>query len=534
MRPELAARLLLAALVVALLAAALFVAPARRPDDGRQSALWLAVEQRAGSADAVAAFAARYGSPPRGVALDREGSLAPARPHRLGVAVAALARRLAGWPGVFALQALLFGAILALLARAGRGALGGSVATRWVLIALVASAAPLAVLSPTPELLGAFGVALAAATIWGRRAAPTIEPDAIYAGELAERSGAWRWPAAGLAFGLAAIGAPSVLPLAAPFVAAAPRGRRLVRGLGFAAGAAISGLAAAVLVGSFWQPVEFWYDLRLLGWSGLALLVGRHLGVATLFLPLLAAFAEPSREAGRRWIPWAVLAALAAQVVTSPFDLAGDAGAAGNAWFLPAAALLVALPRRLPGGGALAALALASAALVSPLALDALGLADRSWARSASAARGWLPLESTEREIPGTAVLDRGSGIVVRGFPPAVFAAADGTLRVTAARAPLLLESGAELASVRLEFGASAPASIGVTGGRTGDLLARPSGELALDVDLGEPDRRHPTWRSPRGAALYFVTLTMDEAPPAPVAFDLSIARPRGGAGEVQ
>ena len=534
MRPDLAPRLMLVAFAAALLAAALFVAPARRPDDGRQSTLWLAVEQRAGTADAAAAFASRFGSPPRGVELDREGRLAPARPHRLGVATAALARRLAGWPGVFALQSLLVVAILVLLARAGRGALGSGAAIRWVLVGLAASAAPLAALSPTPELLGAFGVALAAATIWGRRAAPTIEPESIYGGELAERSGAWRWPAAGVAFGLAAISAPSLLPLAAPFVAAAPRGRRLLRGLGFAVGTAITGLAAAVLSGSFWQPVELWYDHRLLGWSGVALLAGRHLGVVTLFLPLAAGFAEPSREEGRRWIPWAVLAALALQLVTSPFDVAGDAGAAGNAWFLPVAALLVVLPRRLPGGGALAALALASIALVAPLALGALGLGERGWARGAAAVRAWLPLETTEREVLGAAVLDRASGIVVRGFPPAVFAAADGTLRITAPNAPLLLESGAELASVRFEFGASAPASIGVTGGRSGDLLARPSGELALDVDLGEPDRRHPTWRSPRGAAIYFVTVTMDKAPPAPVALDLSLARPRGGAGEVR
>ncbi|MBZ0100869.1 MAG: hypothetical protein K8I65_01750, partial [Thermoanaerobaculia bacterium] len=143
-------------------------------------------------------------------------------------------------------------------------------------------------------------------------------------------------------------------------------------------------------------------------------------------------------------------------------------------------------------------------------------------------------LDRASTAAPRTSRSVVSSGIVVRGFPPAVFAAADGTLRITAPNAPLLLESGAELASVRFEFGASAPASIGVTGGRSGDLLARPSGELALDVDLGEPDRRHPTWRSPRGAAIYFVTVTMDKAPPAPVALDLSLARPRGGAGEVR
>ncbi len=528
-----APRLGLLTAAVALLALALFVAPGRRPDDGRQSTLWLAVESRAlPEADATAAFASQFGAPPQGVDARRDGQPVIARPQRLWTAGAAAVRRLAGWHGLFALQAAFVVAIGLLMIRATRPRLGSASAERWTLIAVGATALPLAALALSPELLGALGMAIAAAALWGRRTGADVEPGQVYGGELDERVGLWRWPVAGAGMGLALLAGPSLLPLAAPLFAAAPRGRRLSRGLALLAGAALLLAAAALLTGTFWAPLEFWYDLRLLGWSGLALLIGRHVGVLTLFLPLLAAFDTPDRDAGRRWIPWAVAAGLVLQLITSPFDVAGPSGGAGNAWFLPAAVLLIAMPARLAGPAPVVA-ALGSLLLLAPLTLERIGLAERPVLREADRVRAWLPVETTEREIAGRVVLDRGSGIVLSAPLAAAFGAADGTLRLTAARVPLIIESGAELSSLRLEFGAAAPAAIDVAGGTAGDLLARPSGELALDVDLAAPDRRHPTWRSPRGASIYFVTLGLDggsgEAPVAPVPLDLSLARPIGG-----
>src|SRR5690606_6597544 len=78
-----APRLGLLTAAVALLALALFVAPGRRPDDGRQSTLWLAVESRAlPEADATAAFASQFGAPPQGVDARRDGQPVIARPQR--------------------------------------------------------------------------------------------------------------------------------------------------------------------------------------------------------------------------------------------------------------------------------------------------------------------------------------------------------------------------------------------------------------------------------------------------------------------
>jgi len=538
-KPGLVAKLALAAIAGALLLVAVGVAPGRTPAPGRATVLWLAVESLATDGDLapgddVAAFRERFGTEPRGADATQDGELPVPPAARFWVRCAAAVRALAGWPGVFALQwALWLGAAL-LLVRAVRPKLGGSAAIAWITVALSASAAPLVALHLVPESSALLGVALAAACIWGRRSAPTAEPEQIYQGDLVERAGAWRWPAAGVGFGLAAAAAPSLVPLAAPFVAAAPGAARLLRAAAFVAGAALSFALVALVGGWPWPSLELWYDPALAGWSAFAALVGRHLGVVTLFVPLALALVAPARDEGRRWIPWAVLAALLAQVVTSPFDLAGESGAPGNPWALPLVALLAVWPASAPPRGALAGVALLGLTLVSPLLLDALGVGDRRWARPAERLRSWLPLETTERVLPDEAVLDRGSGIVLRGSEPGVYRGKDGRLRLTAARTQLWIESATPLASLRLELGDEAPAAIEVRGGTAGEVLFRPSGEIAVDVGLASPSRRHPTWRSPRGAAFYAVELVLPRAPAAPLPLDLSIARPAGEPAEAE
>jgi hypothetical protein len=292
--------------------------------------------------------------------------------------------------------------------------------------------------------------------------------------------------------------------------------------------------AAAVVAGWPWPPLELWYDPALAAWSALGALAGRHLGILPLFVPLLVAFASVGRDEGRRWIPWAAGAALLTQIVTSPFDLAGESGAPGNPWALPLVLLLALLPAATPARGALALAAFAGVTLAAPLFADALGVGEERWARPVQVVRAWLPLETTERALPAEATLDRGSGIVVRGFEPAVYRAGDGRLRLTAARTALWIESATELGSLRLELGDGAPATIEVRGGTAGDLLFRPNGDVALDVSLGAPDRRHPTWRSPLGAAFYRIELVLPRSPAAPLPLDLSIARPPGVSGEAR
>jgi hypothetical protein len=547
-----AARLALLLAGAAVLLAAVALAPGRRPDSTGQRELHLAVESLATDGDlafdeadaeryrkefgagALQGFRLRVGAgrdrerpgPPRARERDAGPRL---RAPWLWVQAAAAARRAGGREAVFALQGLWVLAGVALLAWAAKPRLGSSGAPLVVGLAIFATAAGFSSLFLAPETLLFFCMASASALTWGRRAGPDAEPAQVFAGELTERAGAWRWPLAGAAFGLVATGGAPYLALGAPLLAAASEGRRAGRAALLAGGGAL-GFGAVTLAGGWpWPPLELWHDPKLLGWAAVGLAVGRHSGLLGWYAAALVAFVAAARGQGRRWIPWSLAAAAAVQVATSPFDLGGDSGAPGAPWFLPALALLAFLPAHPPGRGVALALGLVSLLLVAPGWWAALGLEGRAWARESARVRALLPLDTTLRELPGAVTLER-SGIALSGFAPEVFAGGDGRLRLLGRNAELMVESAAPLESIRLELGASAPADLAIRGATAGDLVLRPDGEVALDVVLGTPARRHPTWRSPRGASIYSFSIELPRAPAAPMALDFSLARPALGA----
>ncbi|HSM12887.1 MAG TPA: hypothetical protein VLA66_02385, partial [Thermoanaerobaculia bacterium] len=299
----------------------------------------------------------------------------------------------------------------------------------------------------------------------------------------------------------------------------------------FAVGAA-AGFGAAIAGGGWpWAPLELWFDPALWGWNALFVLAGRSLGLLPFFLPAWIALARPATDEGRRWIPWSALGALVLLLATAPFDLAGDAGAPLLATFLPLYALMLLLPAGDFDRRALLA-ALVALPVLAPVWLDAAGAGERPWARQLDLVRHVLPLETTQRQVAGLSTLDRSSGVVLRGVAPAVRGGSRGRLELVEARATLIVESAVPLSTVRLELGAGAPASFEVEGGELGDVLYRPSGDVAVDVRLGSATRRHPTWRSPAGAAVAVFDLVLPEPPAAPIPFDLSQARPEGIGGE--
>ena len=548
MKPGRPARLGFALAGVAVLLAAVGLAPGRRPQSSGQIELQLAVESLALDGDLAFAerdaerFRREFGtSSLRGFRL-QSGEARPAqrtgqagagerppgpalRAPALWARAAAVARRSGGRAAVFALQwAWLFGGAL-LLAWAAKPRLGSSGAPWVVGLAILVTAAGFAPLYLVPETLLFFCMALATALVWGRRAGPDAEPESIYAGELSERTGLWRWPLAGAAFGVVATGGAPYLALAAPLLAAAPAGRRVGRVALFAGGAALAFGGATLAGGWPWPPLELALQPQLLGWAAVGLAVGRHAGLLGWYAAALVCVLAVARDQGRRWIPWALAVAALAQVASAPFDLGGDSGAPGAPWFLPALALLAFAAAHAPGRGVALALGLLSIVLVAPGWCTALGLEGRAWARTAARVRALLPLDTTLREWPGAATLDR-AGIVLTGFDPDVFVGGDGRLRRTGARAALLLESATPLDSIRLELGAAAPADLALAGATAGDLVLRPDGEVGLDVLLGPPARRHPTWRTPRGASIYSFAIELPRRPAAPLALDFSLARP--------
>ena len=152
-----------------------------------------------------------------------------------------------------------------------------------------------------------------------------------------------------------------------------------------------------------------------------------------------------------------------------------------------------------------------------------------------------LPFETSLRDLPGSAELAR-AGVRLRGTGPTL-RPAGGRLALDASRAVVLVESDRSLASVRLDFSANAPAALAVEGGSTGTTTFRPSGEVAFDISLGKPQRRHPLWWSRAPVSIYFLRLELPqsagpeagrigrESPASsadPVTFDLGLARVAG------
>ena len=522
---------LLLLLLAALGAGAWFAAPSRPPDPGEATTLWLAAASLAHDGDLAftpadaARFRAAFGVEPSDVWRDADGRLAaPALP----ALAAAAGARISAARGPFLVQALLVALAAAALVAALRPRLGAQ-APLWVALLLFGSVAFRAGLRLAPETLGFAGVAVAYALVWGRRAGAAAAPTEMFEGDLPSRPRLLRWLGAGLGLGCAASLAPAYLALALPPLGALPRARRAFAAGLLALGTILPIALAAGVEGAPWDPLEPRLDARLIAWNGLDFMAGRHVGLLVGFLPVALAFVAPALDLGRRWIPAAAGGAALFLLFTAPFDWAGAAPGWGNAAFLPIYAALVA---RL-GGPAPPARALLVAALAAPFLL-AVWLSPIAGVPAVGGAplrqalervRSVLPFETALRSLPGSVELRRGD-VAMRSVGPEIFADAGGErMRLAGRRGRVLIASTRPLSSVRLEFGAAAPSSLRVGGGEVGNTTFRPSGEIAFDVTLGRPLRRHPLWWSAAPAAIYRLDLDLGQDPGAPLAFELALAR---------
>lgn len=527
-----AAAALLALLLAALAAGAWFAAPTRPPAAGAATTLWLAATSLAGEGDLafgpddVARFRAAFGAEPEGVGQDAAGRLAaPALP----ALAAAAGARLSPARGPFLIQALL----VALAAAALVATLGprlGTAAPLWTAALLFGSVAFRAALRLAPETLAFAGVAVAYALVWGGRTGSRAAPTEMFEGELPSGPRLARWLGAGAGLGLAASLSPAYLALAAPPLGALPRARRAAALALFAAGLALPIALAAAVEGAPWEPLEPRLDARLLGWNAFDFLAGRNVGLLAGFLPVALAFVAPARDAGRRAIPWAAAAAVLFLIFTAPFDWAGASPEWGNAAFLP---LYAALVSRV-GGPASALRPVLAAACAAPLLLPVwlspvAGAPSLGGARLRGAldgVRAALPFETALRTLPDSVEIRR-SGVVLRSVGRALYGDGSGeALRLFGRRGRVLVESEVPLSSVRLELGAAAPSSLRVAGGVVGNTTFRPTGEIAFDVTLGRPSRRHPLWWSAAPVSIYRLDLDLGQDPVAPLPLGLSLARP--------
>jgi len=523
--------LVLAALVLAAAVVAVVGGATRVPAPGGETTLWLAAASLAVDHDLAytetdsARFASTFGRDANGVYRDGERL----DPHALPALVATVGAWISPRWGPNLVQGLLLALAAAALVRGLRPRLGAN-ASAVVVVALFGSVAFSFALRLLPETLGFTAVAVGAAAVWGRGRGRVSDPDDVYRGDLPGDERLLRWLLAGLGFGVAATLAPAYVLLAFPALAALPARRRLAAGALFAAGWIPPMLAALAVAGAPWEPLQPVGSAALLGWNLLYLGVGRHVGILLYFLPLTLFFWAPDGEEGRRWIAPTLLVALLFLLVTSPFDFAGEGQVWGNAAFAPLFALAAFAIGRAPSRSGLVAVVLLATPWIAPLWLAPrsgvpTGLGPQVRA-ALERARAIAPFETTLRSVPDDASVER-AGVVLRSTGWEIFPEAEGRgLVFLGRRGGLAVYSPRPLSSVRLEFGEEAPSTLEVSGGEVGSTTYRPSGEVAFDVAVGPPSRRHPVWWSATPVSVYFLEMRLGAAPAAPLRFDLALARP--------
>lgn len=548
-----AGHLLLLLLLAATVWLAATAAPRQAPAPGAETTNWLAAHSLAVDHDELfadgdaARFRAAFGASPRGVRTDPHGGRLEA-PY-LATRAWAWAISFAGERGPFLLNALGFALAAFAAVFALRAALGAA-APWWLALLLFGSVAFTAVFRWQSETLVFAAVVLAGALIWGGGAPPAGRgAEQIYGGDLAARAAAWRWPLAGLLVGAAAVRHPAYALTAIPMLLDLPRisgvaGGASRRGRNGRAALFVAALVLPVAVVAArgvapWEAPAPSFDLALTGWNALYFIAGRHAGVLVGFLPVVALLLAPRPPGGRRYLPVVIAVAATGQLLMAPFDWAGDLSAVGNPWFLPFyGALLFCAGPTLSLRLALL-VGVASAPVLVPFWLAPLSDGTHPPAALAAVTSGIrerLPFESSLREVPGSAELVR-AGVRLRSTGPAL-RPEQGRFELASPRATVLVESDRRLASVRLDFSASAPGTLTVEGGRSGSTTFRPSGEVAFEIALGSATRRHPLWWSREPVSIYELELALpppgrmgaqdSAAAREPVTFDLGLARVAG------
>ncbi len=372
-----------------------------------------------------------------------------------------------------------------------------------------------------------FGFAL----IYGDRGREDEHPD-IYEGP---RSWSWplfaRWAAAGALLAIPAAYRIPYLFLLLPAIAAArsmPARYRRAALLGLETGA-LALLAVTMLVHQTAGGEALWsvrglalqLDPVLFGWNALYFLLGRSIGVLPYFLPLVLGLLAFRGERGRGALLGGVGLAALAFLVTSPFDFYGGGPPLGNRAFLPLYAALWFLPARPVRIAAVAAVALWAGLFLLPGWLTAV-----PYQRMASAAREWLPFETTQREMPGEEIA--GEGFRLKLLNRWVWPAERGSgLRLAGdAPAEILLASREPLKTVALDFDRSAPTRLLANGSELRPSVLRPDGSITFEVPLGS-GRVHPMWWTGDDYHLYTLDFRLLGGASAPVGFRVRTAPDR-------
>ena len=274
-------------------------------------------------------------------------------------------------------------------------------------------------------------------------------------------------------------------------------------------------------------PLSWGFDPGLWWANARNLLLGRTIGLVPYCLPLLLLPLYAGKDRVRRAVMAAAVLFLLVSLALRPFDLAqaGGIGALANRAFLPIYGALWLVPAR-PRSGLWGLIVLA---LAAPFMLPTWRAPGREPVDGAGVARyvapvaaRYLPYESGQRWLARESFIEH-RGLWIQPLAPTLWGEEIKQRLVLdgAARAEMLVASAQELAAIRFDFGADAPATLEVEGGTLGDRLLAPGGGIGFRIAV-DASARHPLWWTPQPMWLYRLAFRLPGADEAPLSFQLT------------
>ncbi len=241
------------------------------------------------------------------------------------------------------------------------------------------------------------------------------------------------------------------------------------------------------------------------GWSATVDLVagGRHglvVGALPLLVALLAGRGGP--RFGVTSARLAMLMASAAWMVWRPFDLAGAPVLVGHRTVLPLLGFLAILLVPRPAARWSVACLVVGLCLLVPAPWLYFG---QAMPGALPTARDLLPLETTQSLAGASEGVMLPTGVWVRAWGE------DGLrLRGGGVTNRISLARPRDIDALVLELSRGAPAQVDVRGAEVGELMLRPDDTVALQLELGEPARRHRVWWGDEAVSWYELRVRID------------------------
>lgn len=273
-------------------------------------------------------------------------------------------------------------------------------------------------------------------------------------------------------------------------------------------------------------------DLALWFWDGVYLVAGQNLGILPYFAPVLLLILVGSSSGGRRSLVGAAGLWAGAVVVVHPFNFWDGPGGVANGLFLPVYGALWLLLDGPPAEGWRRRFGLWLALPCLLFAVLFLGrLRDSPWMAGLAPRSDWyvtplakqlFPYETSQRWLPGSAVVEHG-GLALKFLDENAWSESRRQRLMVEGKegTSMMIGSSLPLDALRLDFGKEAPSRIELHGGTLSERVLRSDGGISFRIEPGGLPRRHATWWTPKAQRLYFLSFHLPGASEEPLPFQL-------------